>query len=101
MSKSTILESLKVCRDYVNGDKSHVEVVDVPLPVKVEFNANTIRSLRHQIGITQAGLANLVGVSKRTVEAWESDRSEPNKSARKLLTLLMQDNSLADKLQYI
>ncbi|RVU69852.1 MULTISPECIES: DNA-binding transcriptional regulator [Lactobacillus] len=98
MSKSTILESLKVCRDYVNGDESHVEVVDVPLPVKIEFNAATIKSLRHQIGTPQSGLANLVGVSKRTVEAWESDRSEPNKSARKLLALLMQDNSLADKL---
>lgn len=101
MGKSTILESLKICRDYVNGDDSYVEVVDVPLPVKVEFNAKTIKTLRHQIGTTQAGLANLVGVSKRTVEAWESNRSEPNKSARKLLTLLLQDNSLANKLQYI
>ncbi|WP_239460837.1 helix-turn-helix domain-containing protein [Lactobacillus gallinarum] len=101
MSKSTILESLKVCREYVNGDESHVEVVDIPLPVKIEFNANTIKSLRHKIGATQAGLADLVGVSKRTVEAWESNRSEPNKSARKLLTLLMQDNSMVNKLQYI
>lgn len=32
MSESTILESLKVYRDYLNGDSSHVEVVEVPLP---------------------------------------------------------------------
>lgn len=38
MGKSTILESLKICRDYVNGDDSHVEVINVPLPAKVEFN---------------------------------------------------------------
>ncbi|MCT7696400.1 helix-turn-helix domain-containing protein [Lactobacillus crispatus] len=101
MSKSTVLESLKVYRDYMNGDDSQVEVVNVPFPVKVEFNAKTIKSLRRKIGTTQAGLANLVGVSPRTVEAWESNRSEPNKSAQKLLTLLMQDKSLADKLQYI
>ena len=29
MSKSTILESLKVYREYINGDDSHVEGVHV------------------------------------------------------------------------
>lgn len=101
MTKSTILDSLKVYRKYVNGDDSHVEVVHVPMPVKIEFNAKTIKSLRDEIGTTQAGLANMVGVSTRTVESWESNRTEPNGSAKKLLTLLMQDKTLANKLQLI
>lgn len=101
MTKSTILQSLKVCREYINGDKSYVEVVHVPLPVKIDFNAKTIKSFRKQLGTTQAGLANLVGVSTRTVEAWESNHSIPNRSAQKLLTLLMEDKSFANKLQLI
>lgn len=101
MTKSTILDSLKVCREYVNGDDSHVEVVHVPMPVRIEFNAKTIKALRNEIGTTQAGLANLVGVSTRTVESWESNRTEPNGSAKKLLTLLMQDKTFANKLQLI
>lgn len=101
MSKSTILDSLKVYREYMNGDTSHVEIVNVPMPVKIEFSADTIKKLRNQIGTTQAELANLVGVSKRTVEAWESNRSEPNRSAQKLLTLLIQDKSFVNKLKLI
>lgn len=101
MSESTILESLKVSREYLNGDETHVEVVQVPLPVKVQFNANTIKKLRKDIGSTQAELANLIGVSTRTVEAWESNRTKPNQSARKLLTLLLQDKSFINKLRLI
>lgn len=101
MAKSTILESLRVYREYLEGDNSHVEVVHVPIPVKIQFNSKTIKSLRNQIGATQSELANLVGVSPRTVESWESDRTEPNRSAQKLLALLMEDKKFVDKLQLI
>lgn len=36
MAKSTILYSLKIYREYINGDDSHVEVVHVPMPVKAK-----------------------------------------------------------------
>ncbi|MFH4442620.1 MULTISPECIES: helix-turn-helix domain-containing protein [Lactobacillus] len=83
------------------GKPNEVEVVTRTIPVRPEFSAETIKELRKNIGATQATLANLVGVSTRTVEAWESNRSEPNRSAQKLLTLLMQDKSFVDKLQLI
>ena len=36
MAKSTILDSLKIYREYINGDDSHVEVVHVPMPIKAK-----------------------------------------------------------------
>lgn len=36
MTKSTILDSLNVYREYINGDDSHVEVVHVSMPVKAK-----------------------------------------------------------------
>lgn len=36
MAKSTILDSLKIYREHINGDDSHVEVVHVPMPVKAK-----------------------------------------------------------------
>ncbi len=43
MIRSIIFKSLKVCREYLNGNDSHVEVVDVPLSVnKAELVSKTI-----------------------------------------------------------
>ncbi|ALJ23566.1 MULTISPECIES: helix-turn-helix domain-containing protein [Lactobacillus] len=97
----SIEESIKEYEAMFQGKPNEVEVVTRTIPVRPEFSAETIKELRKNIGATQATLANLVGVSTRTVEAWESNRSEPNRSAQKLLTLLMQDKSFVDKLQLI
>lgn len=97
----SIEESIKEYEAMFQGKPNEVEVVARTIPVRPEFSAETIKELRKNIGATQATLANLVGVSTRTVEAWESNRSEPNRSAQKLLTLLMQDKSFVDKLQLI
>lgn len=96
-----IEKSLKEYEAYFEGKPNEVEVVTRVIPVKQEFNAETIKELRENIGTTQAGLADLVGVSKRTVEAWESNRTEPNRPTQKLLTLLMRDKSLVKKLKFI
>lgn len=96
-----IEESIKEFEAYFQGKPNEVEVVTRTIPVRPEFNAETIKDLREELNTTQAGLANLLGVSTRTVESWESNRSEPNRLAQKLLTLLMQDKSLANKLQLI
>ena len=97
----SIEESIKEYEAMFQGKPNEVEVVTRTIPVRPEFSAETIKELRKNIGATQATLANLVGVSTRTVEAWESNRSEPNRSAQKLLTLIMQDKSFVDKLQLI
>ena len=36
-----------------------------------------IRELRKQHGLTQQGLADLIGIPKRTIESWEIGNREP------------------------
>lgn len=96
-----IEETLKEYEAFFEGKPNEVEVVNRVIPVRPDFNGNTIKNIRKEIGTTQAGLADLVGVSTRTVEAWESNRTEPNRPAQKLLTLLMQDKTFAKKLELI
>lgn len=57
------------------------------------------RTLRAALGMTQRTFAELLGVSCRTVEAWESGKSTPTPTAKKLMKLIEEDNSLAEKLQ--
>ena len=48
--------------------------------------------------MTQKAFASVLGVSPRTVEAWEAGRTEPTPTAKKLIYLIEQDNSLVQKL---
>ncbi len=43
---STIEESLKDYKNYLNGKPNGVEVVHATIPVKPQFNAKTIKELR-------------------------------------------------------
>ncbi len=54
--------------------------------------------VRGALGMTQRAFAEVLGVSCRTVEAWESGKTTPTPTAKKLIYLIQQDNSLVQKL---
>lgn len=54
---------------------------------------------RKQLNLSQRAFADILGVSSRTVEAWEAGRSNPSPTARNLIYLISQDHSLIEKLQ--
>ena len=58
-----------------------------------------VAAVRAALHMTQKVFAEMLGVSSRTVEAWECGRSNPTPTAKKLIYLIQEDNSLAQKLQ--
>lgn len=89
--------SLEQVVDFEKGDKSkaRVSVLEMPVP---EYKASDVARVRLGLKLSQKGLAFALGVSPRTVEAWETGRNMPNGAARNLLYLIEKDNSLIDKL---
>lgn len=65
-----------------------------PVP---EYDCNAIKELRGSLEMTQLSFALLLGVSKKTVIAWEAGVRKPNGSARRLLGLLDQDRNIPKK----
>ena len=57
-----------------------------------------VQEIRTSLSMTQKTFANILGVSCRTVEAWECGKSTPTPTAKKLMYLIGQDHSLVDKL---
>ena len=57
-----------------------------------------VSQIRNALSMTQKAFANVLGVSCRMVEAWESGRSNPTPTAKKLMFLISQDHSLIQKL---
>lgn len=57
-----------------------------------------VADLRSALSMTQKAFAEILGVSCRTVEAWESGKSTPTPTAKKLMFLIQEDHSLVQKL---
>ena len=62
-----------------------------------EFSAAEIKEIRRKAGLTQVAFANVLGVSPKTVEAWERGRNRPDGPARRMMGLLHEDARFAEK----
>ena len=58
-----------------------------------------VKSERESLDMTQKAFANVLGVSKRTVEVWETGRSTPSPTAKNLIHLISQKPDLVLMLQ--
>lgn len=57
-----------------------------------------VASVRFSLNMTQSAFASMLGVSKRTVEAWECGKTTPTPTAKKLIYLIQTDHSLVNRL---
>lgn len=88
-----IMEGLKEALAYEKG-KASAET----FTRKQSLPDINVFETRKSLSMTQKSFANALGVSKRTVEAWECGKSTPTPTAKKLIFLLSQDHSLINKL---
>ena len=56
-----------------------------------EFTASEIKDIRKNTGMTQVLFAKYLGVSLKTVEAWEAGRNQPNGTACRMLSITKKD----------
>lgn len=57
-----------------------------------------VAEIRASLNMTQREFAEVLGVSCRTVEAWESGKSTPTLTAKKLMFFIQEDHSIVLKL---
>lgn len=72
-----------------NGKASVKTYMIVPLK---EYSNSEIRDIRIKAGMTQKVFAAYMGVSQKTVEAWERGTSHPTGPAFRLLDVLLKNN---------
>lgn len=93
----TLMASLEDAAAFATGDTSRARVVEVEDPVPA-YEAKDVARTRMDLNLSQRALASVLGVSTRTVEAWEAGRNVPSGAARHLLFLLDSDHSLVQRL---
>lgn len=70
------------------------------VPVK-EYKASEIQDIRKKTGMSQKIFASYIGVSTKTVEAWEAGTNHPSGAASRLLSMMEMDVELTKKFPFV
>ena len=96
----SIVKGLSEAVDYERGEgKALIARCTVnPAP---EFSSQEIKEIRLNFGMTQVTFAEVMGVSVKTVEAWEAGTNKPIGSARRFLSVIQAEPELLTKVNII
>lgn len=77
----------------IEYEKGNLNARTVKLSVQPvdSFTPDEIRTIRKSTGMTQVLFAKYIGVSVKTVEAWEAGRNHPEGAACRLLSMTKSD----------
>ena len=88
------LEDAKSAKKVLKRHKVTVE------PVKV-YEADEVKKIRNSTGMSQKIFASYMGVSDKTVEAWEAGTNHPSGAASRLLSMIEKDKELIIKFPFV
>ena len=96
----SIIQGLTEAVEYEkgNGKARTAKCTVTPAP---EFTSQEIKDIRLGFGMTQLTFAEVMGVSVKTVEAWEAGTNKPIGSARRFLSVLKADPTLLSRINII
>lgn len=81
-------EGLEDILEHQKGKtKLKKRIVELPEPAK-QYTAEDVKRIRKSLHYSQDDFALFLNISKKTVQAWESGRRNPNHAALRLLEII-------------
>ena len=77
--------------------KRHVVTIE---PIK-EYEAKEIKEIRNKVGLSQRLFAGFMGVSNKTVEAWEKGTNKPSGAASRILSMMEMDSNFIEHFPFV
>lgn len=98
-----IMKGLGEALEHAEGKRTlrTVRVSSKEIAPLSAYTPETIKEIRSEQEMTQVTFAKFLGVSPKTVEAWEVGRNQPNGPACRILSMLQQDPELPEKYGFI
>lgn len=92
MKTDTVYNSLKASLEeaiqYEKGETTTVKTRMVHVSPVPAYKKAKIKEIREKLNLTQRNFAVVIGVSLKTVEAWESGKNVPQGPTQRFLELL-------------
>jgi putative transcriptional regulator len=92
------MQGLTEAADYQQGKVPARKTKLTIKPVDT-FNTVEIKRIRQKTGMGQVIFAGSMGVSPKTVEAWENGRNKPEGASRRLLEVVRDDPGFLQRFQ--
>ncbi len=70
------------------------------VPVK-EYDADEVKKIRNSTGLSQKLFASYMGVSDKTIEAWEKGINRPSGAASRILNMMEMDENLIKEFPFV
>ena len=83
------------------SSKKYLKRNTIPFTPLADIKPNAIKKVRTKVGLTQSLFAKFLGVSQKTVEAWEAGTNKPSGSSNRLITMLIMDEDLIKKYPFV
>ena len=84
----SIMNGLAESLEYAKGDVSKARKMSITVAELPQYHDSEIKKIREELNLTQKNFAFVLGVSPKTIEAWESGRNIPQGTAQRFLQIL-------------
>ena len=96
----SIMQGLTEAVDYQQG-KIKARKTSLAIKPVADYSNNDIKRIRQKTGLSQVMFAGSLGVSPKTVEAWENGRNKPEGASRRLLEIVRDDPGFLKRFQEV
>lgn len=98
---NSIMTGLNEAISDAQSEKKYLRrrVIEVE-PVK-KYEAQEIKKIRTKVGLSQKLFAAFLGVSNKTVEAWEKGTNRPSGAASRILTMMEMDEGFIERFPFV
>lgn len=93
----SIIKGINEAIQYEKGELKAAKSRHIYIAALPQFHGTKIREIRLKQNMTQKSLAAVLGVSIKTVEAWEAGKNIPEGPAQRLLDLIDKDENFLEK----
>lgn len=90
----SIKKGLNEAIDYEDGKPISVRRNKITVESIHKYDPSDIKSVRRSFRLSQLNFSRLLGVSPKTVEAWESGRNVPQGPALRMIDLMKKEPSV-------
>lgn len=98
--KSIIAGLTEAVQDEHAGEKKLKRRVVSIVPVK-KYTAEEVKKIRKHTGMSQKVFASYLGISDKTVEAWEAGTNCPSGAASRILNMMEMNSNLVHEFPFV
>jgi putative transcriptional regulator len=93
----SIVKGLEEAIEYERGKLKGVKVNRIYINEVPAYIGKQIKDIRTKNNLTQMAFSKVLGVSKKTVEAWESGKNVPSGPAQRMMEVMSKDSEFLEK----